>query len=219
MVEEALDIEDNNNEEEMNINCTNTSNIMIENSRLDNDDEAATSTSNGLSNIPNNESTGRIQSKLNWFYLSTYVSFLLIATIDAYFPSTNNSFEQINSLNENTFRIRCQIVNISPIRHFGSNNKVFDGIICDQDGKIKVVAFNEEKIIIENGQVQKAHERYRTPYSMYEIRLVRNTVIEFYEYMGFNPRIKIMRKEIANGSQMMHGRLIGKLSSFKCLHK
>ncbi|CAF3352391.1 unnamed protein product [Rotaria sp. Silwood2] len=144
MVEEALDIEDNNNEEEMNINCTNTSNIMIENSRLDNDDEAATSTSNGLSNIPNNESTGRIQSKLNWFYLSTYVSFLLIATIDAYFPSTNNSFEQINSLNENTFRIRCQIVNISPIRHFGSNNKVFDGIICDQDGKIKVVAFNEE---------------------------------------------------------------------------
>ena len=32
----------------------------------------------------------------------------------------------------------------SRIRHFGINNKVFDGIVCDMNAEIKVVAFNEE---------------------------------------------------------------------------
>jgi hypothetical protein len=30
------------------------------------------------------------------------------------------------------------------IRYFGNNSKVFDAIVCDYSGEIKLVAFNEE---------------------------------------------------------------------------
>lgn len=44
----------------------------------------------------------------------------------------------------NRFRIRCKVINISPIRFFGDRNQVFDAIVCDSNGEIKIVAFNDE---------------------------------------------------------------------------
>ncbi len=39
---------------------------------------------------------------------------------------------------------------------------------------------------------------YRTPYSMYEMRLLSDTDVHVYESTGFNPTIKITKKEIRN---------------------
>ena len=43
-----------------------------------------------------------------------------------------------------SFRIRCKIIRKSVVRLFGMENKVFDAIVCDRSGEIKLVAFNEQ---------------------------------------------------------------------------
>lgn len=40
------------------------------------------------------------------------------------------------------FRIRCKVLSQASIRYFGTN-KVFDAIVCDETGEIKIAGFNE----------------------------------------------------------------------------
>ncbi|CAF4154595.1 unnamed protein product [Adineta steineri] len=155
-------------------------------------------TCDAISNTPNDSLASPVQT-----------------SIDRYFPTIGNSFESIENLNEysSNFLIRGKVIYISSIRYFGTNNKVFDGIICDLTSEIKVVGFNEQvdrlynhmKITIENGQVQKTNENFRTPYSMFEIRLTNNTNIQSYISSGFAPNIKITKTDIRNISELLNG--------------
>ena len=43
-----------------------------------------------------------------------------------------------------SLRIRCKVIYVSPVRFFGETNKVFDAIVSDLNGEIKIVGFNEE---------------------------------------------------------------------------
>ncbi|CAF1427877.1 unnamed protein product [Rotaria sordida] len=202
-------IEDDNTVQEPNMNNQQTTETIIENNSLfeeDNDNELIPTTTNISSNIANNSSVTHIQTSIN-----------------RYFSSSDNSFQSIDNLTENmsNFRIRGKIIYISPIRFFGTNGKVFDAIVCDLDGEIKIAAFNEEvdrlygcmflnqAITIENGQIQKADERYRTSYSMYEIRLLPTSNIQPYQSAGFSPNIKITKTEIRYISQSLHGTNVG----------
>ncbi|CAF1284521.1 unnamed protein product [Adineta steineri] len=62
-----------------------------------------------------------------------------------------------------------------------------------------------QKITIENGQVQKTNENFRTPYSMFEIRLTNNTNIQSYISSSFAPNIKITKTDILNISELLNG--------------
>ncbi|CAF1413702.1 unnamed protein product [Adineta steineri] len=178
-----------------------TSIIIIENNTLVQQNkqiELTSTTCDAISNTPNNSLASPVQT-----------------SIDRYFPTIGNSFESIENLNEysSNFLIRGKVIYISSIRYFGTNNKVFDGIICDLTSEIKVVGFNEQvdrlynhmKITIENGQVQKTNENFRTPYSMFEIRLTNNTNIQSYISSGFAPNIKITKTDIRNISELLNG--------------
>ncbi|CAF1326236.1 unnamed protein product [Rotaria sordida] len=185
------------NYEGSNLNNTVVSNMINEINELTDQNtrnQRTASTFNTLLNIVNIASTSPIQT-----------------SIEQYFATTDNSFHEINRLNENTseFRIRCKVLYKSLIRQFGANSKMFDGIVCDMYEEIKVIAFDEQKIIIENGQVRKADERYRTTNSMYEIRLFENSHVELYESNDFNPSVKIMKKAIISVSQLLHGAYVG----------
>ncbi|CAF1620560.1 unnamed protein product [Rotaria magnacalcarata] len=139
--------------------------------------------------------------------------------INEYFPSEDNPFEEINSLNESSlnFRIRCKTIYKSQIRSFGTSSKVFDAIVCDLSGEIKVVAFNEDVdrlynsvtlnqlITIQNGKIQRTNEVYRSPYSLYEIRLISTSTIDPYVNHTFNPIMKITKVELREISQKLHG--------------
>ncbi|CAF3334255.1 unnamed protein product, partial [Rotaria sp. Silwood2] len=139
--------------------------------------------------------------------------------INQYFPYETNPFEEINKLNENTmnFQIRCKIIHKSPIRYFGTSSKVFDAIVCDFIGEIKVVAFNDDvdrlynsiivnhTITIQNGKIQKANENYRTPYSIYEIRLTSVSLIEPYVNHNFKPNMRITKQQLIQIPQKIHG--------------
>ncbi|CAF2680533.1 unnamed protein product [Rotaria sp. Silwood2] len=126
------------------------------------------------------------------------------------------------------FQIRCKVISISSIRRFGSN-KVFDGIVCDTTAEIKIVAFNEEvdhlydsininqKITIENEEVQLADPKYRSPCSSYEIRLCPSTFIQSYECAAFDPLFKISKQELRNISELPHGVSVGKQHYLKTL--
>ncbi|CAF4128008.1 unnamed protein product [Rotaria sordida] len=177
------------NYEGSNLNNTVVSNMINEINELTDQNtrnQRTASTFNTSLNIVNIASTSPIQT-----------------SIEQYFATTDNLFHEINRLNENTseFRIRCKVLYKSLIRQFGANSKMFDGIVCDMYEEIKVIAFDEQvdrlynlmninqKIIIENGQVRKADERYRTTNSMYEIRLFENSHVELYESNDFNPSI------------------------------
>ncbi|CAF1370081.1 unnamed protein product [Rotaria sordida] len=174
------------NYEGSNLNNTVVSNMINEINELTDQNtrnQRTASTFNTSLNIVNIASTSPIQT-----------------SIEQYFATTDNLFHEINRLNENTseFRIRCKVLYKSLIRQFGANSKMFDGIVCDMYEEIK-------KIIIENGQVRKADERYRTTNSMYEIRLFENSHVELYESNDFNPSVKIMKKAIISVSQLLHG--------------
>ncbi|CAF1380194.1 unnamed protein product [Adineta ricciae] len=139
-------------------------------------------------------------------------------TIEQYFPRENSNFDEIDTLNEDSlrFRIRGKTIFRSSIRHYGTSGRVFDAIVCDRNGEIKVVVFNDDidrthplmelnrKVVIENGQIKKTDERYRTHYSIYEIRVAATTRIEPYESNGFNPLFKIMKKTIRDAQQLAH---------------
>ncbi|CAF1370045.1 unnamed protein product [Rotaria sordida] len=200
----TIDMQDSNYEGS-NLNNTVVSNMINEINELTDQNiqnQRTASTFNTSLNITNIASTSPIQT-----------------FIEQYFGTTDNSFQEINRLNENTskFRIRCKVLYRSVIRQFGTNSKMFDGIGCDMYDEIKVVAFDEQvdrlynlmninqKIIIENGQVRKADERYRTTNSMYEIRLFENSHIELYESNDFNPSVKIMKKAINSVTELLHG--------------
>ena len=66
-------------------------------------------------------------------------------------------------------------------------------------------------MIIENGQIKKTDERYRTHYSMYEIRAGATTRAERYESNGFNPLLKTMRKSIRDVQHSAHNACVGEL--------
>ncbi|CAF4515510.1 unnamed protein product [Rotaria sp. Silwood2] len=143
--------------------------------------------------------------------------------INQYFPYETNPFEEINKLNENTmnFQMRCKIIHKSPIRYFGTSSKVFDAIVCNFIGEIKVVAFNDDvdrlynsiivnhTITIQNGKIQKANENYRTPYSIYEIRLTSVSLIEPYVNHNFKPNMRITKQQLIQIPQKIHGSSVG----------
>ncbi|CAF4403940.1 unnamed protein product [Rotaria sp. Silwood2] len=139
--------------------------------------------------------------------------------IDEYFPHEPSPYEEINNLNENTtnFQIRCKTIHKSPIRYFGTSSKVFDAIVCDFTGEIKAVAFNEDvdrlynsmtvnqTIIIQSDKIQKTNENYRTPYSVYEIRLTSASLIEPYVNHNFKPNMRITKQQLFEIPQKIHG--------------
>ncbi|CAF2950321.1 unnamed protein product [Rotaria sp. Silwood2] len=187
--------------EESNLNDTCASNILDEINGLIqevNQPEAESSASNSATTTSNVTPTATTQKQ--------------------YCPVTKNEFDEINNLNENTlqFRIRGKVIYRSPIHHFSANGRVFDCILCDRNGEVKVVVFNDEgdriyhlmdlnqKVVVENGQIRKTDERYRTQYSIYEIRLGENSHVERYESNGFNPSFKIIKKPINDVNQLAH---------------
>ncbi|CAF4995878.1 unnamed protein product, partial [Rotaria magnacalcarata] len=120
-----------------------------------------------------------------------------------------------------SFRIRCKTIYKSQIRSFGTSSKVFDAIVCDLSDEIKVVAFNEDVdrlynsmtlnqlITIQNGKIQRANEIYRSPYSLYEIRLISTSTIDPYVNHTFNPIMKIIKVELRQIPQKLHGVNVG----------
>ncbi|CAF4395330.1 unnamed protein product, partial [Rotaria sp. Silwood2] len=122
-----------NNDQASDINNEQATNIIIETSdsidQQQNNFESIEDTSDVSCNISNTSSTPQIQH-----------------LIIQYFSSEGNSFQAIEALNENflNFRIRSKIIYKSPIRFFGTSGKVFDAIVCDFTGEIKIVAFNED---------------------------------------------------------------------------
>ncbi|CAM4842150.1 unnamed protein product, partial [Rotaria magnacalcarata] len=197
---------DDNNQQASDINNPEAPNIIIEtNDSIDpqqNNIESIEIASEIPSNSTNVSSTPQIQRLIN-----------------EYFPSEDNPFEEINSLNESSlnFRIRCKTIYKSQIRSFGTSSKVFDAIVCDLSDEIKVVAFNEDVdrlynsmtlnqlITIQNGKIQRANEIYRSPYSLYEIRLISTSTIDPYVNHTFNPIMKIIKVELRQIPQKLHG--------------
>ncbi|CAF2139242.1 unnamed protein product [Rotaria magnacalcarata] len=209
---------DDNNQQASDINNPEAPNIIIEtNDSIDpqqNNIESIEIASEIPSNSTNVSSTPQIQR-----------------LISECFPSEDNPFEEINSLNESSlnFRIRCKTIYKSQIRSFGTSSKVFDAIVCDLSGEIKVVAFNEDVdrlynsmtlnqlITIQNGKIQRANEIYRSPYSLYEIRLISTSTIDPYVNHTFNPIMKIIKVELRQIPQKLHGVNVGKVMPY--LHR
>ncbi|CAF4461687.1 unnamed protein product [Rotaria magnacalcarata] len=178
---------------------------IIENNNLlenENNIEIRATTSGSTANLRNTPSNTFIQMP-----------------IDRYFPSINRTTQDIGSLHENmmTFRFHCKVIYISPIRTFGQGCRIFDAIVCDMNDEIKVLAFNDEidrfydsislnkNVTIKNGQIKKANELFRIPYTMYEILLLPNSEINVYNVIDFHPIIKITKMQIRDIGQITHG--------------
>ncbi|CAF4143970.1 unnamed protein product [Rotaria sordida] len=114
-----IDVAEINNNQESNISYQQITNITIENNNSFNHQRSIDNKSDGSLHTLHGVSTPPIQQE--------------------------SSYQEINVLNEkvSNFRIRCKTIYKSFIRYFGTCNKVFDAIVCDMTGEIKVVAFNE----------------------------------------------------------------------------
>ncbi|CAF2122772.1 unnamed protein product [Rotaria magnacalcarata] len=181
--------------------------------------EIRATTSGSTANLRNTPSNTFIQSTYtsNMYYIID-LNFCVVP-IDRYFPSINRTTQDIGSLHENmmTFRFHCKVIYISPIRTFGQGCRIFDAIVCDMNDEIKVLAFNDEidrfydsislnkNVTIKNGQIKKANELFRIPYTMYEILLLPNSEINVYNVIDFHPIIKITKMQIRDIGQITHG--------------
>ncbi|CAM4972435.1 unnamed protein product [Rotaria socialis] len=172
--------------------------------------EPITTNSTTISNQTANESTKCIQTLIYHF-----------------FPVTNETYVDINSLNPNsiTFNIRCKVIYKSPLRQYSTNGKVFDAIIWTaiflditvNACHIIIVAFNEESgrsdnimtlkknITIQSGDVRMANQNFNSSQSIYEIRLIPSSIINSYKSASFNPVIQIKQHQIINIYNLFHG--------------
>ncbi|CAM2727429.1 unnamed protein product [Rotaria socialis] len=176
--------------------------------------EPITTNSTTISNQTANESTKCIQTLIYHF-----------------FPVTNETYVDINSLNPNsiTFNIRCKVIYKSPLRQYSTNGKVFDAIIWTaiflditvNACHIIIVAFNEESgrsdnimtlkknITIQSGDVRMANQNFNSSQSIYEIRLIPSSIINSYKSASFNPVIQIKQHQIINIYNLFHGSHVG----------
>ncbi|CAF4353779.1 unnamed protein product, partial [Rotaria magnacalcarata] len=135
---------------------------------------------------------------------------------------TNNIYTNIADIDRNTtqLNIHCKVVYKSALRHFSTNGKVFDALVCDLSGEIKFVAFNDEAdrfnniivlnqtINIQNGDVRLANQNFTSPYSSYEIRLTPTSIINTNKSISFNPVILIKKQDIRNIYNILHGSFV-----------
>ncbi|CAF2073335.1 unnamed protein product [Rotaria magnacalcarata] len=165
--------------------------------------------------IDNSDQQNSFMNNAQQLYKSNKASIYKYFTV---LPSAKK-FKQINNLNQNIkdFHIRCKTIYKTAIQYIGSNEKLFYATICDSSSEIKVVAFNEEvdsfynimitneTITIENGDVRIASEKFRSPYSIYEIRLISSTKIKSYKCISFNPIMITKNQPIQNLFYIVHG--------------
>ncbi len=57
-----------------------------------------------------------------------------------------------------------------------------------------------------------ANEKFRSPYSLYQIRLQSGTTVEPHSSVNFKPLMKITKQELIDIHQKLHGTIIGTLS-------
>ncbi|CAF3836019.1 unnamed protein product [Rotaria magnacalcarata] len=136
--------------------------------------------------------------------------------------TNSGSMTNMRNILSNTL-IQSNYTSNIPIRTFGQGFKRFDAIVCDLKDEIKILAFNEEvdcfydsmnsnkNATIKDGQVKKANELFRTPYSMYEILLLSISEVNVYNVSGFHPSIKLNKKQIRDIAQTIHITNVGKL--------
>jgi len=59
-----------------------------------------------------------------------------------------------------------------------------------------------------------AEEKYKSPYSLYQMNLISTTEIEPYRSTCFKPIMRINKQQIRNLTQALHGSYVGMLITY-----